>query len=403
MAGYIGWAHKLSRSPAFRSAVQSAAAGVSSFTRGAGRTKTRKTGKSTGATLTAGGTRRGAKSKRRTGGSSTITRTKRRTKDAGNMADYSKVSVQYGKKLSTLMRTMRLVAGNTEKTRWAWRNYNKAFGAQGAMNLYSVQTGLSGTTAYAPLHLYDLTSVVNYNDTTAVSPVVATQLSFSTENSAHTMKLEGLAHNGAATGWVSVDAPAQDPGRLEGGESFLDYVSIKMLLYCATSFPNKFQIDIVSFKDDSFAVAPDTTISTAHTIAFYEYLINQYQYNPIAVQNVSFKKYLKIHKSITVEMDPKETIEASTNRYKEVNLFWRCNRRLNYRWQEDDKINLAAADVQTNKANNQCYVHPKARVFLMIRAFAPFVGPAGVASAANTPTYDIVLTKQHLNLSSNAA
>lgn len=360
--------------------------------------------------------RAAAAKKRSAGGAGTITRRKRRTKDAGNMSDYSKVTCNYGRDLSALMRTMRIVGGNTEKTKWSFRALNKFGGTQGKASLKSIQTGLTGTAIYMPLHIYDLTCVNNSNSGTPIFPTIGNHLKFSTELDAIAStpvqaQWEAIYQDlGSSNGaWIANTGPSGDTvvptavtGQIEGGNAFLDYVSVKLLLYGATAQPNKFLIELIQITKDDLVPNPEAVqaagVPTQLHTAFWQYMSKRFCYNPIDTNNTNMRRYYKVLKSLTVEFDPKESSETSTNRYKEVRMFLKMNRKLDYRWKEDDLIAMSTGDTQKNLASNQCYVHPRARVFLMIRALNPFQGPSATSTAANTPTYDIVLDKVHRNL-----
>lgn len=373
-------------------------------------TRARTAGRTTGRTVTVPQVARGSrKSLKSRGGSSTVTRKKRVYTDKGNMSDYSKVAVTYGKPLSLLMKTMKLVSGATELTRWSWRNLNKFGGTQGAVKLQSIQPGLAGTIMYMPVHCYDLTSVLNNNDTTSTTPNVAYELRFSNDTAAHVASWGVFQNNNLTTTWTSIDAPTTTPAKLEGGTAYLNTVDVKLLLYGATAQPNKFQIDLCQFDQDfvpdtgGTVQVPVTSTMTADHTAFWEYMTKRWCFNPIDTENTKFRKNWKILKSMVIEMDAKETTEGTQNRYKEVRMFYRMNRKLNYRWLENDTAALTNTDTQTNTAQNQCYVQQKARVYLMIRALNPVVFPSGVSTVSNTPSYDIVIEKTHLNLNGNTA
>lgn len=82
-------------------------------------------------------------------------------------------------------------------------------------------------------------------------------------------------------------------------------------------------------------------------------------YNPILPVNANYKKYIKVLKTVQVEMDPKETTEASGARYKEVNMFLRMNRELDYRWKESNLGAIGVAGITTQlNTEPSTRVHP---------------------------------------------
>jgi len=341
----------------------------------------------------------------RRGGTGTVTRRKNNVRDVGNSADYSKITTSYGKAQPYVKKQLSLVNSNTEKTTWVYRAINKAWGLAGYHWLSSVQPGGTLTSLFAPLHIFDLTCVPNANGTTAIGQTVGYHLGFSNETSTASAIWTVLPTNVAGSSqWVAMTAPNANPERMEGGQSYLDWVSIKMLLYAQSQFPTKVKIDLVQFKRDTLVPSPDSGSSTPEADAFWQSLTHSYMWNPIHPTNSNWKKYLRILKSVTVEMDAKETDEQTPCRYKEVNMFLKLGRKLNYRWLESDLAGFTSTstiEAQTNTAANQARVHPRQRIFLMIRSVSPLLFPNGVATSANTVTYDIGMTKKHLNLAPN--
>lgn len=349
------------------------------------------------------GPQRSTRLKKRSGGTKTGTRKAKYMKDAGNNADYSKVTASYGRGMGYAKKQLKIVTSNTEKTIYYWRNFMKVWGNAGVMRLESNQPGAAGTLLNCPCHVYDITCVSNATGTTSSAATVGYKLGFSADTAAALATWTPLTSMVPLQQWSIMSAPNANPDRMEGGQSFLDWVSIKLLLYAATTIPNKVTVDLVQFTRDAFVPAPDdfTTMPVEHT-AFWQAMIHRHIWNPIHPVNGTHRKYIKVLKSITIEMDPKETDEMSGTRYKEVNLFCKLNRRLNYRWKEDNipVVGPSTVGVSSNTVN-QNRVHPRARIFLLIRSHSPMQMPLGISDQTNSVSYDISLTKKHLNLAPN--
>lgn len=337
----------------------------------------------------------------------TVTRMKTRTKDTGNMSDYSKVTANYGRAEPYVKKQLSIVNSNTEKTIWTLRGITKAWGQAGFHVLNSQQAGLNGTPVDCPCHIYDLTCVPNSNGTTAVGQTVGYKLGFTSELSTADVSWTALPTNlVGSTQWLAQTASHGNPERMEGGQSYLDWVNVKMLIYAAGLQPTKVLIELCQFTRDAFVPAPDVTVSNTEHNAFWQSMIHKYIWNPIHPVNGNYKKYYRVLKSLTVEMDAKESDENTPARYKEVNMFLKLGRKLNYRWKEDDPAGLNATapqviELQTNTAVNQPRVHPRKRLFLMIRSVTPLQFPQGINTPSNSVSYDIALTKKHLNLAPN--
>jgi len=399
-----GWLNVLQQIARHNSLAQQRRSQASSSTRvsGAGR------GGSQTTTGTSRSTARAARGRR--GGSGTITRRRKYTKDAGNTADYSKVTSNYGKAQPYVKKQLSIVNSNTEKTVWVFRAINKAWGQLGFHSLNCNQPGGVLTSLFAPLHIYDLTCVPNANGTTATAQTVGYHLGFTNETTTASALWTPLTNNvTGSTQWIAMTSPNPNPERMEGGQSYLDWVNVKLLLYAQTQFPTKVKIDLVQFTRDTLVPSPDAGTSTVEADAFWQSLTHPYMWNPIHPVNGNYKKYLKVLKTVVVEMDARESDENAPTRYKEVNMFLKLGRKLNYRWLENDLASFTGVnsnpagtiEAQINTAANQSRVHPRRRLFLMIRSVSPLLFPNGVASAANTVTYDISMTKKHLNLAPN--
>lgn len=321
------------------------------------------------------------------------------------MSDYSKVSASYGKRQGYLERQLRIVNSNTEKTTWMWRAMNKVWGSSGYRFLKSVQEGAAGSAVETPCHVWDLTSVNNANGTTAVPASPGQRLQLGSEVDSAAVSWVPLVNQNNLQQWTLQTAPNNNAERMEGGQSYLDWVSVKMLLYAQTTQPTKVQVEICQFTRDELVPAPEA-VTQEHS-AFWQSMVHRQMWNPILPVNGNYRKYIRVLKSVTVEMDPKETDETSSGRFKEVNMYLKLGRELDYRWKEDDLAGMGAGgiEVQTNVAQNQWRVHPRKRIFLVVRSVSPVAlatgSVGGVANQTNAVSYDISITKRHLNLAPN--
>lgn len=370
-----------------------------------GSSSTRVSGAGRGGSQTATGTSRSTAkaTSRRRGGSGTVTRRRRYSKVAGNMSDYSKFSTNYGRKPGFVKKQLRMVKSNTEDTTYVFRNLNQVWGPVGKTNLTSFQAGALGTLIEAPLHIYDLTAINQVSGLAQadVQQAVGHRLTYTNETTSSSAGWTALQDNNNQTFWKVLTSPNQAPQRAEGGSSYLDWVSVKLLLYAATAQPTKVDIMICQFRRDTLCPSPDDGVTQEHT-AFWQSMTHRAMYNPILPVNANYKKYFKVLKTVQVEMDPKETTEASGARYKEVNMFLRMNRELDYRWKESALGAILTTGVTTQlNTENMTRVHPRKRVFLMIRSYSPVGLNLATSTAANTVSYDIALTKKHSNMAAN--
>lgn len=365
-------------------------------------------------------TQRAARSQRRGAGSRTGTRRSKYTKDSGNGADYSKMTATYGRRKKAVPRLLSLVKSNQERTIYAYRALNKVWGQAGYRYLKAVQTGFTGgnNPIELPCHVWDLTAVTNANGTTEVAPAVCHSLAFTNETATTGVQwnpLAGIMQNGSTSllQYTVLNASNTTPARMEGGSAYLDWVNIKFLLYACKAAPTKVRIDVCQFTRDNLVPCPDdqrpltestpTTVSTTDHVSFWQQMMHKYVWNPILPANGRTTKAFKVLKSVTWECDPLETSETSNARTKEVNLYLKLGRTLNYRWKEDDLVGIPDQIESVYNVNqNQSRVAPRQRIFLMIRSLQPVIlNASGTADYTNSVSYDVAITKCHVNFGPN--
>ena len=130
--------------------------------------------------------------------------------------------------------------------------------------LKSVQEGATDTPIETPCHVWDLTSVNNANGTVAVPATPAYRLNLTSELASASASWIAVGDGANNTAWTVMTAPNVNADRMEGGQSFLDWVSVKMLLDAQTANPAKVQIDICQFTRDELVPAPEN-VTQEHT------------------------------------------------------------------------------------------------------------------------------------------
>lgn len=330
-----------------------------------------------------------------------------RTNQAGEW-DYTKRNVNYGRvPRRTLAQAFKQINSTREVVRLNLQGVKRFGTSFGSYLLENGQTA-AGATCVMPCHLYDLTSAFNTNAANSVvNHPVFQGLRFTNEtDTANTSWL----NPGTAPGppsvtftWNWENTPeATAAGNLNNfphGKSVLEWISAKFMFYAPLTQSTKFQVDVIQLTDQRLHPtaginASNIVVDDFHT-GFWQYMLSQYSYNPIMAQNSKYAKYVKYLKRTTLYVDPKETTDTSQSRYKELNLFLRFNRTCNYKWDDNDKIGIATNDIESNTGNARTTVHPRARIYLMVRALAGFRQNATLFSEAVHPSYDLVLKTQH--------
>lgn len=341
-----------------------------------------------------GGSKTKPKYRRKKYTSGTTTTTTRRTKETDvTQAEYSKRSTALGyKPKQTLKQAWKLLNNNIASTLYGVSAYNQFAGATGTTQLQNISASSTTGTLNAPCHLWEITSAPNVINGTVTNPNVMWTLQFT--NPTNTGTVNWIANNPLAV--YNADNISTSFNTYPMGNDTLDWVKFKSLFYCPTSIPTRVQIDIIQLKDTR--LNPDTTNTSAFATAFWQSMIKRFAYSPMESGNTKYSKYLTVLHSQSFIMHPKETTENVSTTYKEVQIFKRMNRRCTYDWQDQDSMTLLGQETQQNSpALLSTQVHPRARVYIMVRAQA---NNATAFDASKMPSYDFTLNMKHSQFSS---
>lgn len=343
--------------------------------------------------------------------------------------DYKKYSVRFGKRLFASVLSRRVLRDTVGRWSFGLADYAAWNRGSGNIPLESLQAGLAGTRVIAPVHLWDLTAVpqASLPAGTVAYPYPCQRLTFSTESDGGVAQWQ---HRQGSTTWITtaleetpssltIDLPYQytpvyapkqnwDNGTSiintqssVGEKSFLQSANVRMCLYGPQQAPTKYVLQLVQLSED---VTPGQTDSMA--TVFWQALAKPYGYSPLEIGNRKLvSKHMKVLKTRVITIDAPESIEDHVQaRMRQVNFNFQLNRRCNYNWgRVADRMNMdepdmpREADIDAQK--NATTVHPRARVYLMIRALVSFQGPTGDSSELNSPSYDIRVHTSHRKVS----
>lgn len=309
-------------------------------------------------------------------------------------AEYTRQSVSMGKKKpKTLAQVSKFVKSNISQRVLSHRNYSQFGGSGGALALLNTSTTSTTGSLSLPLHLWELNASPNVVNGVATNPTIMWTPQFSDPTSTGTLSWNKPAITLALE---NADAPTNAYDNYPMGGDVMDWFKAKMIFYCPTTLPCRYQIDVVQIKDTR--LVPDTANTGAFAAAFYQAMSKRFAYSPLEEGDSRYQKYLKVLYTTTFILNPKESTEAVNTIYREVNIFMRTNRRCTYDWEDQDQMAMLSQEGQTNTDTNlKTSVHPRARIFLMIRAQSK----NGTAySPTIHPSYDIVLKTAHSQLSS---
>jgi len=322
----------------------------------------------------------------------TKTRNTRRTKNTVQaQGEYSKVSTNLGKKPKRDLRAAwKYLNQNISRSVYGHRNYNSFGSISGAVTLANTSPTPTSGSLSVPLHLYELNSVPNVTTGGVILipnilylPVFSSPTDTATISwqQASAFNLEDSSADGAQ---LSSYANSSDT---------LDWLSIKMLCYTPLTIPCRWEINIMRISDQR--LNPDTANTSKFCTAIYQSYIKNFIKSPIETSNSAYKRYFKTIYTSSWIMTPKESTENVANIMREVNIFLRVNQKCSYNWGDEDLMGMSTVDTQKNYGANKLQTHPRARLYLSIRAQAV----NGTAWTQSTmPSYDIAIRAKHSQL-----
>lgn len=250
-----------------------------------------------------------------------------------------------------------------------------------------------------PCHLFDLTSTMNIQGSSITNSMPWVAPRFSNANDTGVLAWDKRVASEGQNWALTQSARTNLAGdSYPGAECTLDWVQAKILCYCPSALVCKWTIQIVQFKD--MRIVPDETV-TPFTTAFWQSVVKAYAFSPLESGSVNYRKYMRVLHSQSFIIEPKEDSEVGQlNHYRQINLFKRFGRNCRYDWGQSDPMNMNIEETQVNVGNqNLNTVHPRARIYLMIRAQSQNVA-TGSFDISRHPSYDIVLRKKQTQLAS---
>jgi len=334
---------------------------------------------------------------RKTRKTKTVRGSRPRGKETQVVGSYTKNSRSLGRRpRKTLRAAWKVIDSNKTSLTQIFNRYNAFGGARGMQEMVNSSAGALGVYT-PPCHLYDLTSTNNIQGTTVVEANPYLQPDFTNITDTGVLSWQpNYGYNGK--NWIPQDTggtSAQAGATYPSAECVLEWVSIKLLMYCPSAMVSKTTIDVCQFTDDRVvpgAVSPYAT-------AFWQAATKKYAYSPLESGGLRYNKYIRRLHSQSFIMEPKESDEVGElNHYREVNIFLRINRSCRYDWTDQDPMYMQQLDTQQDtSAYIQTIPKPKARIFLMIRGQAQYT-PTYSYDVSRHPSYDIVIRKKQSQL-----
>jgi len=321
-----------------------------------------------------------------------------RGKEVTVVGSYTQNSRTVGRKpRKTLSAAWKLLDANKSSMVQTFNRYNQFGGSVGLQKL--VNCSAAGATFTPPCHIYDLTSTTNVRGETIIFANPYFHPDFTQVGNTGVMSWnENVGFNGKTwevteTGGGSLNNWDTYPA----AECTLDWVSVKLLMYCPSGQVSKTSIDVCQFTDDR--VVPGAV--NPYATAFWQAATKSYSFSPLESGGLQYSKHIKRLHSQSFIMEPKESIETGEgNHYRMVNVFLRLNRAMRYDWANDAPMSFQDLDPAKNaSADIQVTPLPKKRVFLMIRSQCGY-NPTYGHDPIKHGSYDIVIRKKQTQMTS---
>lgn len=326
--------------------------------------------------------------------------------------------------------TKKLIKNTIDKMRWRFQRLD-TFSGQGALWLARDRTA---SVSNYPFYLFDLTCMDNSIGASGTqnNPIIGYRLRSSGSVFDFT-PVDGQGGTGLSAGtyntggWICETAPgASATLKYPHDSCILNWVNVKLNVWGAKAKPTKVYVQLVqlpewmqpddvmdittaslpsgiTIKESNGGMVAGTSFASPTTSAYTQILTKLLE-NPISQSSRGRKESFKVIKSQTIIIDPTSTTESDQNPHcKTVSLFYKFGRRQNFNWEHGLSGELTALDLTDNvndyavdqAAPNTCYVHPKARYFLMVSAHNYYL-PAVDAAPSNTndASFDILIRKE---------
>jgi len=328
---------------------------------------------------------------------------------------------RYGRKQSrkSSKYVKRLVIANVCRRVYGYDAWSQMYGVSGYNRLENYYRSATDITYYTPLHLYDVSAVLNAPASTPAVPQIGYRLCFL--NTTGAVQWRTL---GPAAVQIRNDNSAAFTAGNPMGNDVLSGVKVKTVCYAPTTIPVKFTLAFIQIGDqkyhpsknagaggtgnigawqaDNTVLPNDNGASITSQTALWQSVVQAAVRSPCAIGDGNLRnKNIKILAQRQFTLQPKESTDPANTTYHATSMYMSFNRKQNYQWEDDATLQLDAdRSVQANAANVKCCVHPKARIYFMVMADAKY--STGTTAPADTPTiwpsYDIAMRMYHEDL-----
>lgn len=247
---------------------------------------------------------------------------------------------------------------------------------------------------YAPVHLLDITSMLNGSSIGAVGPMTGIKF-----NSAGVPLLYGKAgfdSTGASNGNWQYERCDRNPAVNSGYTHAIHTgCQVKMLAYGCSAQPTNYTIEVVQFLNDELVLEGAGTLLSPTSTAWWQAYCKPYMYNPCMTVNPSTRKHYKVLKKFDFQVDPSLTTDQDLQpNSKLIEFYLKFNQVRDFSYfdaSENNGNKLNTDTFSVNIAGLRYTPRPTERVYIIIRAMNTTPTAVASESQANTPSYDLVL------------
>lgn len=324
---------------------------------------------------------------------------------------------QYGRRISRKSsKYARLLANaSVQRNVYGTDNYTTFGGVNG--DQYLTNWNDTGSGVYrVPLHLWDVTAVPNSNAGAVNNAQAGYKLCFDATGTPTSYSWRAM---GNAMSVRNIGLGPTSPNTYPCDASLLRGVKAKFMFYAPQGISTKITVSLVQIMDDKFhppksalgavldvgqSVANDTSLGSSTDvggIAFWQAAVHKSAKNPVCIDNGNSLRNLKILKSSTFYMNPKETTDTTNTTLHQFDFYHKFARRVRYNWQDQNVIALMGNpdtvgddSAAVNQNQCKCSPEPRARLYLMVTGVSKYNNEA-TFTAGYWPSYDICLRTYH--------
>lgn len=340
--------------------------------------------------------------------------------------DYKYKYISYKKPLTVQRMASKFQRMGIQNYRLCLRNYGAWNRGNGEVFLRSEQAGALGTEVNSPVHLWDLTAAPRVQSGSGGTLQYAPcwmQLSFTNETAS--TNCYWRTWNGGS--WVTVNSDNQTfvptdsqwalhyattPNTGVGVTSnplnstnalpvktLLSHATVNLGLYGPRQACTKYQVQLVQLSDEAQPWRTDQKAT-----AIWQSVAKYWGFSPMETGNFALvRKNIKVLKEWNVHFESPESSEDHlAARLRHLTMKLNLNRKCNYDWEKTPDLmkismedTMMDADISQELAHTN--VHPKARLYLMVKALVTYQGPnsGGSVDPNLMPSYDIKIDTYH--------